>query len=65
VAYDELLRSAFSLINNRMQKDAPNTPILSADVKNEKPKEINQDTKSRIWKQEGAGVQARNFSFFF
>ena len=61
VAYDELPPSAFSLINNRMKKGAPNTPIFSADVKNEKPKEINQDTKSRMCKQEGASAQVRNF----
>jgi hypothetical protein len=47
VAYGELPRFAFSLITNRMKKGATNAPILSADVKNDKPKEISQDAKSR------------------
>ena len=47
VAYDELPSFAFSLITNRIKKGAINAPILSADVKNDKSKEISQDTKSR------------------
>jgi hypothetical protein len=47
VAYEELPRFAFSLITNRMKNGATNAPNLSADVKNDKPKEISQDAKSR------------------
>jgi hypothetical protein len=47
-----------------MKKGAANAPILSADVKNDKPKEISQDAKSRNVQTGRAKVQFRNFSIF-